>query len=256
MKQEKIKRIHLVYRIVLSVAIVATGLLLMGACLQIYLSGGEQIYTPEKVAVSFGRIAVPVYICLGLIAGSIVLQLVLWQTPGKAPKTRHPAMQCKRLLNTRDPRQADPEKQAAIRTLRRGRLALQLVCIFLCACFFGLFVFFALVNSTFYPDAADATAYVKSLMSVFSPCVTLCLGCGILTVSLRRQIDEKLIALYKQCPPLPQPKSAGKQTWVIAVRCAVLGLAVAAMIYGLATGGWQDVLTKAVNICTECVGLG
>ncbi|MBQ8580085.1 MAG: thioredoxin [Oscillospiraceae bacterium] len=26
--------------------------------------------------------------------------------------------------------------------------------------------------------------------------------------------------------------------------------------YGAAAGGTADVLTKAVNICTECVGLG
>lgn len=256
MNEEKKKRIHLIYSIVLTAAIVVSGLLLMGACLQIYLSGGEQIYTPEKVAVAFGRIAAPVYVCLGLIVVSFVLHLVLWQTPGKSPKTRNPAMQRKRLQTTRDPQQANPEKQSAIRKLCSRRLVLQIVCIVLCACFFGLFLFFALVNSTFYPDAAKATAYVKSLMPVFVPCVTLCIGFGILTVSLRRRMDEKLIALYKQCPPLPRPKTAGKQTWVIAVRCAVLGLAVVAMVYGLVTGGWQDVLTKAVNICTECVGLG
>jgi hypothetical protein len=33
-------------------------------------------------------------------------------------------------------------------------------------------------------------------------------------------------------------------------------LAVAFILMGIANGGARDVLIKAVNICTECVGLG
>lgn len=256
MKSDTKKLIRLLYGIALSVAIVVTGLLLMGACLQIYLSGGEQVYTPEKVAIAFGRIDVAVYICLGLILAGFVLHLALWQTPGKDPKIKHPAMQLRRLRLTRDPQQSDPEKQTALRQLRKAHWGLLIGCIVLCAGFLGVFVFFALVHSTFYPDPADATKYVTSLMCVFGPCATLLLGCGILTASLLRRIAEKQIALYKQCPPLPQPKVHDRPVWIRIVRYAVLVLAVAAMVYGLATGGWQDVLTKAVNICTECVGLG
>ncbi|MBO5868321.1 MAG: thioredoxin [Oscillospiraceae bacterium] len=40
------------------------------------------------------------------------------------------------------------------------------------------------------------------------------------------------------------------------MRWALLGVAVFLFVFGLFTGGTQDVLTKAVNICTECVGLG
>ncbi|MBE6563056.1 MAG: thioredoxin [Ruminococcaceae bacterium] len=40
------------------------------------------------------------------------------------------------------------------------------------------------------------------------------------------------------------------------VKLAILILAAAALIYGAIAGGTADVLTKAVNICTECIGLG
>ena len=30
----------------------------------------------------------------------------------------------------------------------------------------------------------------------------------------------------------------------------------ACLIGGAFAGGWADVLTKAINICTECIGLG
>ena len=108
----------------------------------------------------------------------------------------------------------------------------------------------------FYPEPAQATQYIISLMPVFAPCATVALGFGVAAVYLLRGNTEKQIAIYKQCPPLRQVKTAGKPTAACAVRYVVLALSIALVVYGLVSGGWQDVLTKAVNICTECVGLG
>ena len=255
MKPETKKRIHYIYSIILSVVIVAVGVLLMAACLQIYLSGGEQIYTPEKVASAFRPIAVPVYICLGMIAAGILWQLIA-RLPEKAPKGKQPGMQLRRLQLTRDPKQAEAEKQTALRRLQGHRRALQLVCAAVWVLLTGVFVFFALTNSVFYPEPAQATSYVISLMPVFAPCATLALGWSLVTAYFLRRNTEKLIGLYKQLPPLPQPKTNRRQTLMYVVRYGVLALSVALVVYGLVSGGWQDVLTKAVNICTECVGLG
>lgn len=41
-----------------------------------------------------------------------------------------------------------------------------------------------------------------------------------------------------------------------AARAAVFALAVALLALGTANGGMRDVLVKAINICTECIGLG
>ena len=35
-----------------------------------------------------------------------------------------------------------------------------------------------------------------------------------------------------------------------------LGVAIIVLILGAVLGGYADVLTKAINICTECIGLG
>ena len=256
MKQETKKRIHYIYSIALSVMLVVCGILLMIACSRIYLAGGDQPYTPETVAAAFKPISVPVYICLGMILVSILLQLILWQPADKQAKGRQPGMQLRRLRLTRDPRQADEEKQASLKKPLGGRRALIWVCAglsFLAAAVFG---FFALVNLSFFPEAAQATAYVVSLMPIFAPCATLALGYGVLTAYLVRRNTEKQIAIFKQCPPLPQPKNTEKPVAVIVARCCLVALALALIVVGLVNGGWQDVLTKAVNICTECVGLG
>ena len=36
----------------------------------------------------------------------------------------------------------------------------------------------------------------------------------------------------------------------------ILGVAIISLVLGAIFGGYADVLTKAVNICTECIGLG
>lgn len=39
-------------------------------------------------------------------------------------------------------------------------------------------------------------------------------------------------------------------------RYVLLAISVCFIVYGLATGGVADVIAKAINICTECIGLG
>ena len=77
MNDKVIRLIRLIYGIAVSIMIAVSGLLLAARCLQIYQSGGEPIYTPEKVAAAFSPIAVPIYITLALIVGSFLLELLL-----------------------------------------------------------------------------------------------------------------------------------------------------------------------------------
>lgn len=42
----------------------------------------------------------------------------------------------------------------------------------------------------------------------------------------------------------------------LTIKLCIVILAVASLLIGVLTGGLNDVLTKAVNICTECIGLG
>ena len=46
------------------------------------------------------------------------------------------------------------------------------------------------------------------------------------------------------------PKSA------LIIKIAVITIGIVSLIFGAIFGGFADVLTKAVNICTECIGLG
>lgn len=90
-------------------------------------------------------------------------------------------------------------------------------------------------------------------------CAILCeCFCG---RSLRREID-----LAARSPERASFKNAQTDSGAsrekrarlakTAARAAMFALAVALLALGAANGGMRDVLVKAINICTECIGLG
>lgn len=48
-------------------------------------------------------------------------------------------------------------------------------------------------------------------------------------------------------------KKRAPRAWLSAL---VIGIAALLIALGIANGGMRDVLVKASNICTECIGLG
>lgn len=255
MKNDRKQWIYLIFQWLLTLSVVAAGICLMAACLQVYHSGGEQIYTPEKVAAAFRPISLPVYICLGLIVVSFILPFVLKRSEKKLPRTKDVAMELKRLRLTRDPAAADEEKKAALKKLAKWDW-LEILCTVVSIIALDFFIHYALNGDNFTQDNSKITESIVAAMYVFVPCVVVFFGFCIVSIYRGRRKMEKQIAILKQCPPLTQKAAPKKDRFAPVFRYVVLGLAVAIMVYGLATGGWQDVLTKAVNICTECVGLG
>ena len=66
--------------------------------------------------------------------------------------------------------------------------------------------------------------------------------------------DNVVVKLVES--PLALPEKALPHYIPQICKYAVIVLAVALLVYGFISGGTADVLTKAKNICTECVGLG
>ena len=130
-----------IYKIVLTVSIILSGICLMLGCLLFYLSGNG--YSRDAVTTVFLKIDILVYLCLSLIIGDIVWELI---SPTKAKKT--------------------PNKRV------------------------------------------DMSA------------------------------------------------SKSNKTETNIIKFTILGLSVTVIVVGFLLGGYSDVLTKAINICTECIGLG
>lgn len=259
MNNHAIKLLRLIYGIVVSTMTVISGLLLMAACLQIYHSGGQQIYTPEKVAAAFSPIAMPVYITLALIAGSFLLAFILPAETKRPPAKKQYALMLRKAYQKVDMQHCNPELLDKIRQeQKKRRLALALT---LAVWVIGGAVFLpqACNSSNYSAELHLATDSIVAIVWWLIPCTLIPTGCSIFSAyyaqsSIRRELELVKLAPKAVNTPPSQIKMADRK--LLYVRMAVLGLALGVIVGGFVAGGTADVLAKAVAICTECVGLG
>lgn len=72
-KDNKI-RFRSIYKILLSISIILAGICLVIGCVSIYFAGNG--YSREIVSATFSKINIPVYMCLGLVVGDAVWELI------------------------------------------------------------------------------------------------------------------------------------------------------------------------------------
>ena len=73
---------------------------------------------------------------------------------------------------------------------------------------------------------------------------------------LCRRSMEREISLLKGVSGNQSPETASKPSCLPYVRIALYAFALVLIVLGFNNGGMRDVLVKAINICTGCIGLG
>ncbi len=261
-----IKQVRIIYGIVLGISIAVAAICIMGACINIYTAGGEEPYSRASVAANFLPIAKPVYICLALIIGSFVLNFFC---PAEK-KTDKPDTNYDLLLNKLyakiDLSKADTITVLKIDSLKQNCTTFKTISALLLL--IGSFVFLlrsANVVSKLYIN----DAIIKSML-IMLPCLGIPCGFIIFTAYYIRGAKKKELELVKEALAsgaknqglqesdlkTEQGKKLPTGNALLITRCVLVVLGIAILIYGFIAGGTADVLTKAVNICTECVGLG
>lgn len=255
MSNESSRRVRLVFGIILTVALIVAGVCLMTACLGIYLSGGEQIFTPQGVAQAFSVIAVPVYLCVALILIGFILDLFLPLGKNKLKAEKNPAATLERLLSKRElNKEIDLVKQ--ILTLRKNRNRDKIITLAVLAVCSIVFLCYGCNGDNFHQSQINASMTKASI--ILFVCMAVPFGLALANAYRTKASLNKEIELVKQIPAgetVAQVKPSSKN-WGVILRWVLVAVAVAILIYGFCTGGTADVLTKAKNICTECVGLG
>ena len=106
-------------------------------------------------------------------------------------------------------------------------------------------------------EVGDALAYIYtreravSALAKFVPVFCAAVGMSAAGMILGIRWDGK------RKPEKVDVQSSGlSKSHVNTVRGVVLAAAVVMIIAGIVNGSWMDVLIKAINLCTECVGLG
>lgn len=257
-----------IYNSLLSMSIVLAGIGLIIACVGIYQSG--EAFSRESVAIAFAGVDVPVYICLFLIVGSIILEFFVPSEKEKLPKIKNYQAILFHLCNTRNFKQCDEKFQKQTSELRRqnckyGRIRKIVILITSV-----LFLIYA-CNSNHFHQSDINTSMIHAML-VLVPCFAIAFGVSLFVSVAHEKNLIKEIELTKKIPALtvernkqmPNEKKEmldklideNKNKRLAVSQSIFITIAVVFIIYGFVTGGTIDVLAKAINICTECIGLG
>ena len=253
MTQDKIKRIHRWYSWILAALLAVLGVLLILSCLDIYTSGPRP-YSADAIALRFRRIVVPVIIAVAGCTGGIVLNLLL---PVEHERTKAISSPEEIMLRLRQKADVSP-----VRREHRLRLSIRVITGIL---FVALMVYPAVYFLT--PDHFTISNLnadiVKAVLIVLVPALVgllLCWVCRTLVdASFRREaaVYKQALADGKRKPSKQNNEQPRKCCGILkGIKIGIVVIAVIFIIAGIFNGGADDVLKKAIAICTECIGLG
>ena len=260
MSKKTVKYIKLIYGIVLSALLIITGVLLMVACINVYKIGNRP-FTPENISAEFQKISIFIWLTLDATVGGIILKLGLPSDESKLKASKDEKKTLSRLMQRLNQESCDEHKLAQIKKEKKLRVILRTTAIALCILSALPAVIYSLNFSNF---SADYNASVISACLLVLPCAFISMGICIALVylesaSLKRQSGYVKAALAESNGSFrarTDDKLRSYPRAVTAVRIALAVLALALITAGILNGGMADVLSKAVNICTECIGLG
>lgn len=253
MTEKYSSRLRSLYPIVLSITLVITGICLMVQCFRIYTSA-EGVFSREIVAAYFAPIAIPVFLCLVLV----VLGFFFPAENKKLPPEKNYSLILQKLHAKTDLDACPEELRAAVVREQKRRQQLNYTTFFLCCMGIVEFLRYALQADAFHSQQINAS--VIQAMVCLVPCALIPFGCAVFAAyqkkaSILREVELLKSANAPRVSPVAPTRHQHRFSPAL-VQWMLLAVAVAILVYGYISGGTADVLTKAINICTECVGLG
>lgn len=249
-----------VYLFILAVLLALLALLLSVAALRIWREGSarkaenplESVYTPESVKAEFLRISPLLFGVVGLAAAGLLLGIRDEESAKPVPSPRAERdLLLSRLETPGGEIREERKKQRLLRVLRWAGFA---------ACMVPVLIYCA--DRSHFPEN-DLEGMISSLALHTVPWVAaglliLLIGTLVEEKSLRREIEAARAQLKAEKGGRPAGAPAKKQPGrgTAAVRIALLLAAAVLIVLGVLNGSLNDVLLKAMNICTECIGLG
>lgn len=206
----------------------------------------QSVYRAEDVGARLMTLAIPAAVYAALIVLTAAVQSRAAKKPEKAAMTEENRL---RLMKRRV--EALPEAAAYEEKLRRNVWIATAAVLLLCAVMAGLF----LLNGQNF-ISWDLETVMGQLMLHVAPWTAV----GLLAVYIALRACDQSFA--RECEALkgqPTQKAAPmkeKPFPADVLRADLYAAAIAFIVLGVMNGGLYDVLVKAINICTECIGLG
>ena len=257
MSQEKAKKIHLIYGCIAALLIVALAIGFMLSFWDIYQSG-DRPYTRASIGEKLQLLSILIYVTIGMIIGGALLNVVI---PLDRPKTK--AIRDELVIMQKIASKAgtpNAEEKAAIEKQHHNRW----LCTVLTAGVFGGLVArpgFYLLDCANFPGT-DPTSEITAAALMVLPVAVIglcaCYVCSLLvskSILKETEIYKQIIASGNKVSPTPAPNT-DKPVLLKTIRFIILAVALVFIVVGILNGSAEDVLTKAIKICTECIGLG
>ncbi len=235
--------------------------LLILQCIRIYVAGTSaenttqagvrinDIYSREIVYQYFSEISWMVILWLVALAGTIACRILKPQeqrispTPVLSPVGRLELLKRRIALTT----------EMQVEEQKRRRLGI--LCAVVCAICTGMVGAYLLNLDHF--ASRELEMVMAAMMLHITPWIVIAFVALMALAQMRNKSILREILAAKNAPKRqPEPIAARNNILVLTGRIALGAGAIALLIAGVLNGGMYDVLVKAINICTECIGLG
>lgn len=256
MTKESTMRMHRIYNILFSIVIIIAGICLIIGVLTIYNSG-DQPFSRESVATTFSTIAFPVYLTLVMAVISFVWEIISPSAKEKEPKAKDYPSLLSSLYEKKDFSAGESKVQEEIKALWKNRkmhITIRTVVLVLCS---AIFLLYALNSANFHQSEINAS--MINAMKVLVPCSLVSFAYALFVAIHNEKSIQKEMELVKKLPSSQvstEDEIVSEEKRLSPYRNAILTAAIILVVYGFLNGGTIDVLAKAINICTECIGLG
>lgn len=259
-----------VYGIVLSVLTVLIGALFIIQSQRVYRSAPSTPYSREKAAHALAQIAAPLifWIC------AVIAAWIIWSVfppEEEKPKAKISDEKLLRRLKSRLPLEKQSEAMKKAESRRKTAWIACIVCCVAAVVLTGICVWdkgnYVPAGDNFNPTRDIIAMLPKMLSPVAVAFAALVATAYYADASKKKEITEvkKLLAENKGAQSSPVRTDSqktqflsenGKKRLLLIGRIALFVLGVTLIIVGCFNGGSREVLEKAINICTECIGLG
>ena len=283
MSDKGIKRLHLIYGIILSALLVTVAILFAVMCIDIYSeTGAIGAFTRDNVGEHFAKIAIVVYITIAAIIGGVILNVVLPLEKKRLKGDVKDAIVLERLSKKLHGISLEAneriEKQRIVRFVMII-ISLVLVAAASIAAFVFVLTSFDAMNEEI--NSEVALGWLSVTWYFIVPVAYLILTAYVCKSSVKKELEivkeelknqknatdvcenENTVGTFTKVTNelgqavkrITEPKKWHKY-FSIGLKITVACLVVVFIIVGVVNGGMDDVAVKANKICSECIGLG